>query len=156
MLIKLLLLKIAKAAAGASGGAGSGFFAGLAGGHAEGGLIKGPGGPKSDSIPARLSDGEYVMKAEAVSRFGAGNLDAINRGLKPPTFANLELPKFAEGGLVGSVGAPGASGSVHLGIGLDKGLILQHLSSKDAGRIILDHITSNPKAASKALGRSQG
>lgn len=156
MLIKLLLLKIAKAAAGASGGAGSGFFAGLAGGHAEGGLIKGPGGPKSDSIPARLSDGEYVMKAEAVSRFGVGNLDAINRGLKPPTFANIELPKFAEGGLVGSVGAPGASGDIHLGIGLDKGLILQHLSSKDAGRIILDHITNNPKAAGKALGRSQG
>ena len=45
---------------------------------------------------------------------------------------------------------------MNLGIALDKGLILQHLSSKDAGRIILDHITNNPKAASKALGRSQG
>jgi hypothetical protein len=155
MLIKLLLLQIMNKAAGmfTPGSAGNTFFGG---GHAEGGLIKGPGGPKSDSIPARLSAGEFVVKADAVSRFGVNQLQAINRGMQPPSFANLEMPKFSEGGFVGSPGAPGASGMVHLGIGLDKGLILQHLSSKDAGRIILDHITNNPKAASKALGRSQG
>jgi hypothetical protein len=158
MLVKLLLLKIAQQAAGAfsPGSFGNSFFSGFGGGKAEGGLIKGPGGPKSDSIPARLSAGEFVVKADAVSMFGAHNLEAINRGLRPPSFANLALPKFAEGGLVGSVGAPGASGDIHLGIGLDKGLILQHLQSKDAGRIILEHLTNNPKAASKALGRSQG
>jgi len=163
ILIKMLLLKIANeglAATGATPGSGflGNFFAGLGGGsgHAEGGLIKGPGGPKADSIPARLSAGEYVVKADAVSAFGVHNLEAINRGLRVPSIANLALPKFGDGGLVGAVGAPGASGSVHLGIGLDKGLILQHLTSKDAGRIILDHITNNPKAASKALGRSQG
>jgi hypothetical protein len=158
MLIKLLLFQIAQKAAGAfsAGSFGNSFFSGFGGGHAEGGLIKGQGGPKSDSIPARLSPGEFVVKADAVSTFGAHNLEAINRGLKPPTFANLELPKFAEGGLVGTAGAPGASGTAHVAISLDKGLILQHLSSKDAGRIVLDHISSNPKAASKALGRSQG
>jgi hypothetical protein len=155
MLIKLLLLKIAKAAAGATTGGVSDFFQGFAG-HKEGGLIKGPGGPTADAIPARLSDGEFVMKASAVSRFGVAGLNAINKGLQPPSFANLALPKFSEGGLVGHAGAPGASGNVHIALGLDKGLILQHLSSKDAGRIILDHITNNPKAASKALGRSQG
>jgi hypothetical protein len=161
ILIKMLLLKIATSVAGGAGGGGgflSSVFAGLGGGqgHAEGGLIKGPGGPKADAIPARLSAGEYVVKADAVKNFGAHNLEAINRGLKPPSFENLQLPRFAEGGLVGAQGAAGASGSVHLGIGLDKGLILQHLTSKDAGRIILDHITNNPKAAGKALGRSQG
>jgi hypothetical protein len=158
MLIKLLLLQIAQKASGTAFGQssfGSAFLSGFQG-HAEGGLIKGPGGPKSDSIPARLSAGEFVMKADAVQRFGVSGLEAINRGMNPQPFANLQFPKFSEGGLVGSPGAPGASGAVHLGIALDKGLILQHLSSKDAGRIILDHISNNPKAASKALGRSQG
>ena len=50
MLIKLLLLKIEQAATGTGGSGGSfggSFLAGFGGGHAEGGLIKGPGGPKS-------------------------------------------------------------------------------------------------------------
>ena len=34
------------------------------------GYIEGPGGPRTDSIPARLSDGEFVMTADAVN--GAG------------------------------------------------------------------------------------
>lgn len=159
ILIKLLLLKIANAAAGAASGGGGGFLtsllAGFGGqGKAEGGLIKGPGTSKSDSIPARLSDGEFVVKADAVSAFGAHNLEAINRGLKVPAFANLQLPKFSEGGLVGG-GAAGAPGQVHLGIGLDEGLILKHLSSKEAGNIIIQHLANNPKAAGKALSRSQ-
>lgn len=158
MLIKMLLLKISSAAAGAGGGGGflSSVFAGI-GGKAEGGLIKGPGGPKDDRIPAMLSHGEFVVKADAVASFGAHNLEAINRGLKIPSLSQLSLPKFAEGGLVGaSAGIGGDSGSIKLGIGLDDGLILKHLSSKKAGRVILDHIANNPKAASKALGRSQG
>jgi hypothetical protein len=159
MLIKLLLLKIAKEAAGATGG-GTGFFGslltGLGGGHKEGGLIKGPGGPKDDAIPARLSAGEFVVKADAVSAFGAHNLEAINRGMKIPAMANLAMPKFADGGLVGPAGGSGSPGQVNMGITLDKGLILHYLSSKDAGRIVLNHLTQNPKAASKALGRSQG
>lgn len=157
MLIKLLLLKISSAAAGAGGGGGflSSVFAGI-GGHAEGGLIKGPGGPKDDRVPAMLSHGEFVVKADAVASFGAHNLDAINRGLKIPSLSQLALPKYAEGGLVGQASGAGSSGSINLGIGLDDGLILKHLSSKAAGRIILNHITNNPKAASKALGRSQG
>ena len=42
-------------------------------GMARGGHISGPGTGKSDSIPARLSDGEFVMTAAAVR--GAGNGD---------------------------------------------------------------------------------
>jgi len=46
---------------------------------ATGGLIRGPGTSRSDSIPARLSDGEYVVNAEATKRNRA-LLDAINSG----------------------------------------------------------------------------
>jgi hypothetical protein len=40
---------------------------------AAGGEIMGPGTGTSDSIPARLSDGEFVMTAEAVRNAGGGN-----------------------------------------------------------------------------------
>ena len=38
-----------------------------------GGEIMGPGSGTSDSIPARLSDGEFVMTADAVRGIGNGN-----------------------------------------------------------------------------------
>jgi hypothetical protein len=60
--------------------------------RADGGLVTGPGTSKSDSIPARLSNGEYVLSAEAVSQLGVDYLDKLNN-----------VPKFADGGLVGSV-----------------------------------------------------
>lgn len=58
-----------------------------AGEHALGGLVTGPGSGTSDSIPAMLSSGEYVINAASASRIGIGRLDALNH--------------FAEGGAVG-------------------------------------------------------
>ncbi|WP_305780005.1 transglycosylase SLT domain-containing protein [Nocardia nova] len=59
-------------------------------GHADGGYIEGPGTGTSDSIVARLSNGEYVVNAAATSKY-RGLIDAIN---------NDSLPGFAEGGAV--------------------------------------------------------
>lgn len=55
---------------GGSGGGIGGFFSGLFKwlGFASGGYVSGPGTSTSDSIPARLSAGEYVIRAEAVRR----------------------------------------------------------------------------------------
>lgn len=64
-------------------------------GYATGGLISGPGTGTSDSIFARLSNGEYVMSADAVRKFGTGMLDQMNAGL---------LPAFARGGAIGETG----------------------------------------------------
>lgn len=61
---------------------------------ASGGHIKGPGTGASDSILARLSNGEYVVRAAAVRKYGLQTLHAMN---------NMRLPKFASGGLVDSV-----------------------------------------------------
>ena len=158
MVAQMIVAKMLRAALGGFAGGGlvpAGAPAGGGGGGmAGGGLIQGPGGPKSDSIPARLSAGEFVVKADAVKMFGAGNLEAINRGLKIPSLERLSLPKYAEGGLVGMPGAGNADSTINLGIGLDEGLILKHLSSKTAGNIILNHLANNPKAAGKALSRS--
>ena len=53
-------------------------FIGLADGgdvHAGGGEVDGPGTGTSDSVPARLSDGEFVLTAKAVRGAGGGDRD---------------------------------------------------------------------------------
>ena len=57
---------------------------------ADGGPIVGAGTATSDSIPAMLSNGEYVLNAKAVRRVGRPLLDAINYG---------HARHFASGGL---------------------------------------------------------
>lgn len=46
--------------------------------NAAGGYIRGPGSATSDSIPARLSDGEYVIKAASVAKYGVAMFDGLN------------------------------------------------------------------------------
>jgi TP901 family phage tail tape measure protein len=60
-------------------------------GFNSGGYISGPGTPTSDSIPAMLSDGEYVIRASSVDKFGTGFLDSVNDG---------QLPGYRLGGLI--------------------------------------------------------
>lgn len=47
-------------------------------GFSHGGPVRGPGTETSDSIPARLSNGEFVMSAAAVRRFGLDRLEKMN------------------------------------------------------------------------------
>src|SRR5581483_947515 len=69
------------------------------GGFARGGLVFGAGSATSDSIPAWLSNGEYVVRAAAVRKYGLSLFDALNRmRLDPDAFA-----RFAQGGLVHSL-----------------------------------------------------
>lgn len=63
-------------------------------GFSTGGHVRGSGTETSDSIPALLSDNEYVIKAKSVRSLGVDTLDYINR--------MGELPvKRASGGSVG-------------------------------------------------------
>jgi tape measure domain-containing protein len=74
---------------------------------ATGGHVRGPGTGTSDSIMARLSNGEYVMRAAAVAKFGPAFFDRLN---------GLQIPRFAEGGLIGAVSSAGpvSRGTVNL------------------------------------------
>ena len=58
---------------------------------ATGGYISGPGTGTSDSIPAMLSNGEYVIRSAAVNMIGRPALDALNAG---------RVPEFSGGGSV--------------------------------------------------------
>ena len=46
--------------------------------NADGGPIRGQGTGTSDSIPAMLSNGEYVVRASSVAKYGVETLDALN------------------------------------------------------------------------------
>lgn len=67
---------------------------GKSSGYATGGYVSGKGGPTSDSIPAWLSNGEFVMNASAVRKLGIANLNAMNQG---------QTPRFSTGGSVGRI-----------------------------------------------------
>ncbi|HMJ89535.1 MAG TPA: hypothetical protein VK530_06945, partial [Candidatus Acidoferrum sp.] len=100
------------------------------GGFAEGGYVSGPGDGKSDSIPARLSNGEFVVNSEAVKGFrpvlegiNAGefpNLDALAINLGRARHARVSAPITSSAqsvdahapGLAGSAGAGSSSPSV--------------------------------------------
>jgi hypothetical protein len=77
--------------------------------RAHGGSIWGPGTATSDSIPALLSNGEFVVRTQAAKAIGYGRLDHMNRYGK--------LPAFAGGGQVGGTGGggQGMSGEIDLG-----------------------------------------
>jgi len=90
---RMLLLKALKTAIGGfseGGEVGDGGIGSILG-LASGGSVRGPGTGKSDSIPAMLSDGEYVVNAAATKQFGP-LLEAINSG-------NMEMVGLATGGL---------------------------------------------------------
>ena len=68
--------------------------------------------PASDTVPAWLTPGEFVIKRDSVKKYGAGFLSAINSGvLKPSSFAGAfamggpvrGVQSFADGGGVRSV-----------------------------------------------------
>ena len=67
---------------------------------AEGGHVKGKGTGTSDSIDAKLSNGEYVIKEKVVKEYGVDFFDRINFGNRLPFLDGIH---FAQGGYVQSV-----------------------------------------------------
>ncbi|RQU96634.1 phage tail tape measure protein [Burkholderia cenocepacia] len=101
---------------GAGGGNAYGFHL------ATGGRVTGPGTSTSDSIPAWLSNEEFVVKAAAVRKPGVLRLlEAINSG------QDLGFAKFANGGLVGggldggALGAPAGGIELNIPVTIDGG-----------------------------------
>jgi hypothetical protein len=71
------------------------------GGFAAGGRIRGKGTGTSDSIPAMLSNGEYVIRAKAAKALGVDTLDKMNHAEKFVQGGPVNIAKYAMGGLVG-------------------------------------------------------
>jgi hypothetical protein len=85
-------------------------------GYATGGMVRGPGTGTSDSVLARLSNGEYVVNARATAQH-RGLLEAINsgRGTGPSlaaTNANWQPPNV--GDMVSKLFKKGARAAINL------------------------------------------
>lgn len=108
-------------------GGGGGFAARWKGAFgkafASGGSVAGPGTGTSDSVPAMLSNGEYVLNAQAVDRLGVPFLNGLNTG---------RLRGFASGGLVGSGGAYNRPASVASSSSSTSSSITLNVSALDA------------------------
>lgn len=81
---------------------------GIVGGYASGGRVYGPGTGTSDSVPAMLSAGEWVLTAAQAKAIGYGTL--------------ASLPKFAKGGTWFSSQATAARASMQSGSGYWKAM----------------------------------
>ncbi|RWF52048.1 MAG: hypothetical protein EOS50_26070 [Mesorhizobium sp.] len=114
-----------RAAAGSSSSSGGGTQ-----GFAGGGAVRGAGGPKTDSILAWLSNGEFVIQAAAMKKLGVGFLNALNNGFLPSLKGlrgfslggladgfnrSMAIPRFADGGFAKMKLAPASAGkTVHV------------------------------------------
>lgn len=76
---------------------------------ATGGYVSGAGTATSDSIPARLSNGEYVINAAATRMLGTDVLDQLNKG---------HMPMLASGGFVGTNSASGGNFNTNITVEL--------------------------------------
>lgn len=114
---------IVAACTGGGGGFAARWSKAFGKGLATGGSVDGPGTGTSDSIPAMLSNGEYVLNAQAVDRLGVPFLNGLNTG---------RLRGFAGGGLVGSGGAYNRPASVGSSSSSTSNSITLNVSALDA------------------------
>jgi tape measure domain-containing protein len=98
-------------------------------GYAGGGQLQGPGTGTSDDILLWGSNGEYMLRADAVRHYGKAYLDQLNA---------RRIPKFADGGFISSRLAPAVP---QLGSALSQAAAAKadpFAGLKDWGRATLD------------------
>lgn len=92
---------------------------------ADGGMITGPGTGTSDSIPAWLSNGEFVNQAKSVAYYGSDLFKSLNSMSIPRSalkFATgglvptMSSPRFASGGQVGGSGPSASKDTVNISL----------------------------------------
>lgn len=95
--------------------------------RASGGYISGPGGPRSDLIPAMLSNGEYVVNAKSTARYRS-LLERINS----------EGNGFADGGAAdGSKGVP-LGGNINIVVNPSPGMDEKALAAAVSRRLAFE------------------
>ncbi|MGW6652489.1 hypothetical protein AMK23_26345 [Streptomyces sp. CB02130] len=101
-------------------------------GYPGGGMVTGPGTGTSDSILARVSNGEFVVRARSVAKYGAAFLSAINEG------------RLGMAATVGGVGMAGAGAEA--GRGLSAGLRGSTAGVDASARVMAAAVTSGVRA----------
>jgi hypothetical protein len=111
-------------------------------------LAQGGGVPGTDTVPAMLTPGEFVMSKAAVAQHGVGYMKSLNRG---------RIPGFNRGGVVGHGGVQykqdggGISGTTGV-LSIDPSLLQNVLTTFNTNfSLTLDKITGPFKNISIAL-----
>jgi len=103
------------------------------------GRVQGYDPTDSDSVSAKLTGGEFVIKREAVDSYGLSLLHAINTMRFQPT-----VPKFADGGIVGNNSSGNSTSSlqpINLNIGGSKGFNM--FADKDVAEALQRYLHVN-------------
>jgi len=113
---------------------------------ATGGYVSGPGTGTSDSVPANLSNGEFVVRASVVDRPGVREaLTNLNFGhrydLTPPSFAPIQFNH-------GDFGEGGGTLTVNLGDGLKA----SDVQSSGNLKILVKQVSENRRLFRRILG----
>lgn len=161
--------------AGMGGGSGGldfvGMFSSVFGGSfADGGIIRGPGGPRDDNIPIWVSAQEAVLNARATAFLGADLINWLNRSAG---FGNAG--RFADGGFPGlrpsntglvekmfggtmyeqnSKQQPQQPQSLRIINSIDPSVIHDAMDSAQGERVILNTITTNAGLIQRMLARN--
>lgn len=109
--------------------------------YADGGRVRGPGTSRSDSIIARLSDGENVTNVRASRFWGQGFMDAINKMDPSAVLAPVPVPVREQAG----------QGALHpVTLHLDGGSVGGFFGTPSAVEQLTKHLTrqSNTRYAS--------
>jgi len=101
---------------------------------ANGGVVRGAGGPREDRNLIAVSDGEYVIQAAAVEHYGLGFLDAVNSQAL---------------GASGGIGAAGGGGNVtvsptpvNVAVINNKAALREFLRSNEGRQVMVDEMTA--------------
>jgi hypothetical protein len=121
---------------------------------ADGGPVRGPGGPRSDSIPAYLSNGEYVVNANSTAR-NRQLLDAINAG-RPIRPTAMAAPVAAPRPVMVHIDATAAPGvEFEEGLMTDERveLIARRVTRTEAPKAVATHLQDPNSMVSKSITR---
>jgi len=114
----------------------------------QGEFFRGGGIAKSDSVPAMLTPGEYVVNRTAVSKFGAGFFESLNNLSMPAQALAKGVQGFATGGLVsgtmarGSIDRPvldaatGPTRTVRVELAANGRKVNAQIDERDEGRLL--------------------
>lgn len=116
--------------------------------YASGGRVRGPGSRTSDSIDARLSNDEFVVRASSASSVGYETLDAINRtGMIPGSAVPVQAPLvgagvgFDDSRMVGHLESLGrAMAGIKRGITIEGDVVVPATTPPRAAHALLDGI----------------
>jgi len=120
--------------------------------RAGGGTVIGPGTSTSDSILARLSAGEFVVRAASVRKYGTDFFHRLNAGAMPREIANLK--QYASGGIVGGSRPVQTTKNFRgeLTIGLADGLVVDQMNTPEGEMLVMKVIQKNRRTMLKSLG----